>query len=241
MADKHPYMSGSGGINQLVTQLRRSFPATVTADTLKKLGIAPNNETYVLNIMRFIGVLDAENKKSAVAGSIFNKHDNAEFQEGFAKCVSNAYIELFELHGPDAWTLSQDKLISFFRNHDGTSDVVGTRQATTFLALARISGKIDESTPLAPTSKGRTSLGGTAKAPKRAVDKSSNTVTQSARSTAQAPVDRKLSDADSQQQLQKGMALTVRIEINLPAGGDQSTYDYIFKSIRENLLNGNGA
>jgi hypothetical protein len=32
--------------------------------------------------------------------------------------------------------------------------------------------------------------------------------------------------------------LTVRIEINLPAGGDQQTYDRIFKSIRENLLNG---
>jgi hypothetical protein len=30
----------------------------------------------------------------------------------------------------------------------------------------------------------------------------------------------------------------VRIEINLPADGDQETYDRIFKSIRENLLNG---
>jgi hypothetical protein len=41
--------------------------------------------------------------------------------------------------------------------------------------------------------------------------------------------------------MQAGMALTVRIEINLPAGGDQSTYDCIFKSIRENLLNSNDA
>ena len=35
-----------------------------------------------------------------------------------------------------------------------------------------------------------------------------------------------------------GVALTVRIEINLPAAGDQDTYDRIFKSIRENLLRG---
>ena len=34
------------------------------------------------------------------------------------------------------------------------------------------------------------------------------------------------------------VGLTVRIEINLPAEGDQETYDRIFKSIRENLLNG---
>lgn len=34
------------------------------------------------------------------------------------------------------------------------------------------------------------------------------------------------------------VGLTVRIEINLPAVDDQDTYDKIFKSIRENLLNG---
>ena len=31
------------------------------------------------------------------------------------------------------------------------------------------------------------------------------------------------------------MALTVRIEINLPAEGTQETYDAIFKSIKANL------
>jgi len=36
----------------------------------------------------------------------------------------------------------------------------------------------------------------------------------------------------------KDFGLTVRIEINLPADGDQETYDWIFKSIRENLLDG---
>ena len=37
------------------------------------------------------------------------------------------------------------------------------------------------------------------------------------------------------------VGLTVRIEINLPAGGDKETYDAIFQSIKENLLNGNSA
>lgn len=35
----------------------------------------------------------------------------------------------------------------------------------------------------------------------------------------------------------KDMALTVRIEINLPANGSKETYDNIFKSIRANLIN----
>jgi hypothetical protein len=34
----------------------------------------------------------------------------------------------------------------------------------------------------------------------------------------------------------RDMALTVRIEINLPAGGTQETYDAIFKSIKANLI-----
>lgn len=34
----------------------------------------------------------------------------------------------------------------------------------------------------------------------------------------------------------RDMALTVRIEINLPENGSQETYDNIFKSIRANLI-----
>ncbi|MDE2180489.1 MAG: hypothetical protein KGJ40_06545 [candidate division NC10 bacterium] len=34
------------------------------------------------------------------------------------------------------------------------------------------------------------------------------------------------------------VGLTVRIEINLPAQGDQETHDRIFQSIKQNLLNG---
>ena len=41
-------------------------------------------------------------------------------------------------------------------------------------------------------------------------------------------------DLDSNQ---KNIILTVRMEINLPSGADAETYDNIFKSIKENLLN----
>ena len=42
------------------------------------------------------------------------------------------------------------------------------------------------------------------------------------------------SDEDKER---RNFGLTVRIEINLPAAGDRETYDNIFRSIRENLLN----
>lgn len=237
MADKHPYMSGSGGVTQLTAQLRRSFPATVTADTLKKLGIAPNNETYVLNILKFIGVLDAENKKTAAATPIFNQHNDSDFQDQFSKLVGQAYHELFDLHGPDAWGLPIDKLIAFFRNHDGTSDIVGKRQASTFLALARISGKaVDESEPSKSSGIGPT------KAAKKVAQAKKTTAsiakTGVPPSATAAHASSALPSTNGGAPSTGGVGLTVRIEINLPPGGDQDTYDAIFKSIRANLLNG---
>lgn len=239
MADKHPYMSGSAGIVQTIGHLRRAFPAQVTADTLKKLGIASNNETYVLNILRFVSVLDQDGQKNAKAAAVFNKHDDGEFQAGFAELVESAYSDLFSLHGESAWGLSTDKLISYFRNTDHTSAVVGQRQASTFQALAGIAGKAQD-TPRVATSKAKSAERSAAKPAKKAA--------------RPAPVDRtevspSLVQSDGRVDVhtapragttpQSDVALTVRVEINLPAGGDQATYDRIFKSIRENLLNGN--
>src|SRR5262245_20969757 len=39
LAERHPYAPGSGGISAAISQFRKSFPATVNAETLKQLGI----------------------------------------------------------------------------------------------------------------------------------------------------------------------------------------------------------
>jgi hypothetical protein len=43
MAEKHPYISGPGGLVKAIQQLRSSLPAKIDAFILKKLGIAPKN------------------------------------------------------------------------------------------------------------------------------------------------------------------------------------------------------
>jgi hypothetical protein len=235
MAEKHPYMSGTAGLVQAVAHLRRSFPAQVSAETLKKLGIAPNNETYVLNILRFIGVLDAESKKNAKAVGVFNKHDDAEFQAGFAELVQSAYGDLFGLHGDSAWSLPTDKLISYFRNNDHTSAIVGQRQASTFQSLATLSGKID-GTPRAAAPKPKRADSPTSKVAKKKVSAITPSIAEVPAALVVPPAPPTPGGGNT-----SGMALTVRVEINLPAGGDQETYDRIFKSIRENLLNGNAS
>lgn len=223
MAEKHPYMSGSGGITSAVNLLRKNFPSTVTADTLKKLGVAPNNESYVLNILRFIGVIDADGNKTQGATTTFNKHDDAEFQGAFEKMIREAYKELFTLRGEDAWKLDDNGLISFFRNADQTSDLVGRRQAGTFQALAALAGHGEVPVPRTREVKAKGGAKPTRQVPQPAAPASAPAVVNA------APVPNSNGGRD--------FGLTVRVEVNLPAAADQETYDKIFRSIRENLLN----
>lgn len=230
--EKHPYTSGTGHIAQIVAQLRKAFPPVVNAETLKKFEIAPNNETYILNILKFLKIIDPEGKKNAAVAPLFHKNED-EFEPGLAKLVREAYAEVFDTYGEDAWNTPSSKLIAFFRTHDDTSEVVGTRQANTFRSLAKLSGKVTgDADPATPKSKASVKAKPATKKPAPAVAAPA----PAAHTPAPAPA-----PAAGNGQHPSGMALTVRVEINLPPGGDQATYDAIFKSIRENLLNGNGS
>lgn len=219
MANKYPYVASPGPLLRTIEHLRRSFPKEVTADTLRKLGVAPKNESYVINVLKFLGVIDSEGKKNDAKSNAFVQHKEEAFTSEFEKLVRDAYQEIFDLHGDQAWTLDRGGLTQFFRSSDHTSNVVGTRQAGTFAALAALSGhaelpSLKESTPAARKS-----------TPKKKKETKTEAVPDHGGRT---------SDQDDKQQI----GLTVRIEVNLPADGNQETYDRIFRSIRKNLIDG---
>jgi hypothetical protein len=224
----HPYISGAGNVSQMIVQLRKSFPATVTSETVKKLGLAPNNETYVINTLQFIGIIDAEGKKTSVAASIFSKHKDEDFASAFEDVIKKAYSGLFELHADHTWKLSDEDLITFFRQSDQTSEAIGRRQANTFKVLAALAGHGEAPSAKAP--KAKMASGGA----KKKVEKKATTST----TTAGVDLENKNAAVGSGKAAGKDFGLSVRIEINLPADGTKETYDNIFKSIRENLLNG---
>lgn len=230
MAAKHPYVSSTGVLAQVFDQLQKSFPSTFNAETLKKLGFAPNNESYIINVVRYLGLIDESDTRTVAAQKTFTLHDSETFKKAFGDLVSTAYDDLFALHHEAAWSLSDDKLIPFFRQSDQTSELVGSRQASTFRALASYAGHAPSVAPKATNKQ------------KAAGPKPAKTVVKP------KPADSKV-DLGSGKQMQwlgkngsgqgsaREVGLTVRIEINLPATGDQNTYDAIFKSIRENFLN----
>jgi hypothetical protein len=224
----YPYISGPNNIGQAITLLRKNFPATVTSDTIKKYGLASNNESYVINAIKFLGLIDEEGKRTPAALDVFSKHDDGEFQTAFASLVKNAYSDLFEIRGDDAWTLGQAGLVSYFRSADKTSDIIGGRQAGVFRIFAVLAGHA-ESKPSQPRSTAKAA----AAKPKPAKPKSE---TKGLDIKAASPAGAGDGEGGRASKA-RDMALTVRIEVNLPAGATRQNYDDIFKSMKENLLN----
>ncbi len=130
LAERHPYSPSPGGITAAISQFRNSFPPTVNAETLRSLAIAPKNESYVINTLRFIGAIDKEGKQTDKA-AIFYQGDG-EFQKWFEEMLKAAYKDLFALYKRRSVEATSDKLISFFRSKDKTTALVGKLQAATF-------------------------------------------------------------------------------------------------------------
>lgn len=221
MANKYPYVASAGPLVRTINHLRRSFPKEMNADTLRKLGLAPKNESYVINVLRFLRVIDEAGKKIEANAKAFLQHKDESFASELEALVKESYEELFELHGDGAWDLDRASLTQFFRTSDHSTDVVGTRQAGTFINLAKLSGhgqlpNVQEGAP-------------TNKAPRATPRKK--------------PAEKKEKVIPDRVDVGAGertshVGLTVRIEVNLPADGDQQTYDRIFRSIRKNLIDG---
>src|SRR5437879_13550779 len=123
----HPYISGAGNITQMVGFLRKSFPPTVSADTVRKLGLASNNESYVINVLQFLGLIDEDGKRTDVGHKVMTTHNEDEFRKAFGSLIREAYEDLFAIRGDDAWTMSRDDLISYFRSADKVSEIIGSR------------------------------------------------------------------------------------------------------------------
>jgi len=220
----HPYIPSPGPLVQAITQFRSMFPAKVDADTLKRLSIAPNNESMVLGTLRYLGFIDKEGQRQPLAQQLFSVHDDSKFQKQLEKSVAESYSDLFQHFGDKTWELDRNTLIGFFRASDETSAITGKRQAVAFETLAALSGHGEVSAPKSSSSSSKPKKASAAKSTGKGSSKGSS-------SSSAVPGMQPAVSTGS-------VGLTVRIEINLPAQGDQDTYDRIFKSIKENFLNG---
>lgn len=226
MAANYPYVSAQGALVKAFDQFRKTFPPTLDADALKKFSIAPANESYVVNTFRFLELIDDDGKRIDSATEFFYG-DDGTFSSGLDAVVSAAYQALIADHGQAAWEQSKETLTSWFRVTDKTSELVGGRQAQTFLTLAALAGHGELRRPSAKPNSG-SSAKREPSARKVAAGKRPDTKVRPNVEASQAPP-----AADS---LSGAVGLTVRIEVNLPANGTPDAYDAIFASLRKHLI-----
>lgn len=201
------------------------------AGYLKRFNIAPANESYVISILRFLDLIDDEGNKVDDNTHFFYGDENL-FKEGLEAAIRRAYAPLFGEMGDEALTAERTGLVHWFRASDRTTELVGGRQASTFLTLAALAGHGDLP---ARASAAKKTASGPAPAKKAVAKKAAP------RKVAEMPAeDGGQNDAGSPANVKgnsgQDVGLSVRIEVNLPAGGDADTYDAIFASIKKHLM-----
>jgi hypothetical protein len=77
--------------------LRKNFPATVNSETVKKFGLAPKNESYVINALQFIRVIDEEGKRTDRGREVLATHEDEAFKKAFEGLIRNSYKDHFDL------------------------------------------------------------------------------------------------------------------------------------------------
>jgi uncharacterized protein DUF5343 len=226
----YPYSSTVGAVVQTFSQLRKGFPSKVDASYLQRFNIAPANESYVISILRFLGLIDEDgNRVEDETGYFYGSEDS--FKSGLEGTLRRAYSQLFDEMRDGALDASKSDLTHWFRASDKTSALVGQRQASTFQTLAALAGHGD--LPAARS--------GAAKKTTPATPGSAATKTTATKTKPEKPVEKPSRGdvavgGDGGGKYKQDVGLTVRIEVNLPPGGDADTYDLIFASIRKHLM-----
>lgn len=224
----YPYISGQKALVAAFNQLRKSFPSKVDAGYLKRFKIAPSNESYVINILRFLNLVSEDGTQDSDKTAYFFKGD-ADFNAGLEGSIRQAYADLFSEMGDGAITASRDELMQWFRGADKTTDLVGGRQASTFRTLLALAGHGDP--PVASEATSRPNGGRSRESAKR-----KTTPRSAPKPPAGGGAEDQLPPKPLEHNAPQKMGLTVRIEVNLPVGGDADTYDSIFASIRKHLI-----
>lgn len=226
----YPYISGQGAVVQTFSQLRKGFPSKVDASYLHRFNIAPANESYVISILRFLGLIDEDGNRVEDKTEYFFGNDDS-FKSGLEGRLRMAYSQVFDEMGEEALDAPKDDLTHWFRASDKTSDIIGQRQASTFQTLAALAGHGD--LPACRYGAGKRTAPAT---PGSAVKK-----TVAKKTTPKKQLEKPTDDDNDRDGIGGGksgqdVGLTVRIEVNLPPGGDADTYDAIFASIRKHLM-----
>ena len=209
METKVPYMSTVKNLPNILDRIQQAgAPEVFNLDFLRDLGFKSSNDRGVIKVLKYLGMLDDAGKPQTSYREFMN---SAAAKGVLAKQLQSAYDELF-LAKRTAHNDSPKMLKGWFQTKTGESEAVATKIATTFRSLAtyadfEASSDIQDHT----------------------ADKTEQSDELSNRESTPKNV-------SSPGQENVPMALTYRLEINLPNTTDVRVFRSIFRALKSELL-----
>ncbi len=135
MADpaKYPYTTVPAKLRDLLKKAPgMGRPDKVTVAWLKTAGWTSSNDTTMIPVLRFVGLVSADSRPSDLWDAV--RAPTKENRIRFADAVRSAYADLFALY-PDAHRKDAEALRNFFRAHTSGAEQVQAKLVQTFQSL----------------------------------------------------------------------------------------------------------
>lgn len=204
---KYPYTTVPGKLRDLLQKIpKMGRPEKVTVAWLKSAGWTSSNDPTMIPVLKFIGLIGQDGRPTDLWDAA--RSSSQESKARLAEAIKGACAELFALY-PDAHRKDTESLRNFFRTHTGAGEQVQSKLVQTFQILAE-PGDFDTSV-VASDHAGKHPEPRTAKAG----------------ATHGGP---------SLKPPLAGIALTVNIQLQLPATADGAVYESLFAAMRKHLV-----
>ena len=202
-----PYMTNPAKTKILLDHVQTAkVPTKVTYNYLEAAGFKSKNDRPLITIMKFIGFLDSSGATTVVWRSY---RDPKRSKAVLAEAIRAGYSDLFAMY-EDAFGKDNETLRSYFSSKTDVGKSTIDYIVLTFKTLCKYSDF--EVTPvIAPT-------------PKLSVPLSSpDEITPEVKVT-HTPT------------LTAGLTVNINVQLTLPATDDETVYDKLFSSLKNNLL-----
>lgn len=204
---KYPYTTVPGKLRDLLKKIPNiGRPEKLTVAWLKSAGWTSSNDPTIIPVLKFVGLIGQDGKPTELWDAV-RSNDKAG-KSKFGGAVKSAYADLFALY-PDAHRKDTESLRNFFRTNTGGGEQVQSKLVQTFQILTEF-GEFDGAVPVEEVDG-------------RHVEPESTRSISRPGGHAAKPV-------------AKGIALTVNIQLQLPATADAGVYDSLFASMRKHLV-----
>jgi Family of unknown function (DUF5343) len=127
----YAYTTVTGKTKQLLAKIRSvGIPPKVTVAWLKSIGFTSSNDSTLIGVLKFVGLIDASN----IPTSVWTAYRGANYRQVLGDAIRAGYADLFAVY-PDANARSATDLSHVFSTSSAGGAQVISKTVATFKAL----------------------------------------------------------------------------------------------------------